>query len=69
MEGDLCDIHGIYMGVSMAMGVPKNGWFTMENPIKMDDLFQKAHKGLTILQSASKTTYHPSDSYTLHSVS
>ena len=27
----------IYMGVSKIM-VPQNGWFTMENPIKMDDL-------------------------------
>ena len=26
------------MGVSTVMGVPQNGWFTMENPIKMDDL-------------------------------
>ena len=24
--------------VSMAMGVPHNGWFTRENAIKMDDL-------------------------------
>ena len=26
------------MGVSKKIGVPQNGWFTMENPIKMDDL-------------------------------
>ena len=26
------------MGVSENGGVPQNGWFTMENPIKMDDL-------------------------------
>ena len=26
-----------YMGVSK-IGVPQNGWFIMENPIKMEDL-------------------------------
>ena len=26
------------MGVSPKIGVPENGWFTVENPIKMDDL-------------------------------
>ena len=28
----------IDMGVSKKIGVLQNGWFTMENPIKMDDL-------------------------------
>ena len=26
------------MGGSIVMGVPKNGWFMRENPMKMDDL-------------------------------
>ena len=28
----------IYMGVSKTRGKPQNGWFIMENHIKMDDL-------------------------------
>ena len=26
------------LGVSSVMGVPQNGWFRIENPIKLDDL-------------------------------
>ena len=27
----------VYVWVFPKIGVPQNGWFTMENPIKMDD--------------------------------
>ena len=37
--------HPTYVGVSIVMGVPPNGWFIRENPTEMDDpgvpLFQE----------------------------
>ena len=32
------DVHYIHIWVFPNIGVPQNGWFIMENPIKMDDL-------------------------------
>ena len=32
------ECHGIPLWMFPKIGVPKNGWFIVENPIKMDDL-------------------------------
>ena len=36
--GPIRSPNGDYMEVSIAMGVPPNGWFIMGNPMTMDDL-------------------------------
>ena len=37
------DFHGTDILVFPIIGVPQNGWFIMENPIKMADLGRKKH--------------------------
>ena len=45
--------HRVHMEVSMAMGVPQNGWFIREHPIKMDDWGVPLFQETTIFLSSS----------------
>ena len=42
-----------YQGVSIAMGVPQNRWFIVENPVKIDDL------GIHPFQETSICSFYP----------
>ena len=46
--------HMGHMGVSIVMGIPQNGWFVMETPMKMDDNYRGTHISGNLLLGLSE---------------
>ena len=51
MRGDW----NVYLGVSIVMGIPKNGWFIRDNPIKMVLKKERHNDGNVFLPDRSTT--------------